>query len=119
MPAVTTTTLSWDSKAERAATLAQQAIEARHKRWQGRARVRTFTAGQWFQLAGSDLQALDATVVGPDGLTQASGAEEIHMDRLGRIRIRFDFQTLTQGPHTSSASSWVRVLQRWAGAAMG
>ncbi|MFT3721053.1 DUF2345 domain-containing protein [Pseudorhodoferax sp.] len=41
------------------------------------------------------------------------------MDRLGRVRIRFDFQTLPQGPGTSAASTWVRVLQRWAGAGMG
>ncbi|KQP12466.1 hypothetical protein ASF43_19600 [Pseudorhodoferax sp. Leaf267] len=192
-------------QAARAALLQRQSVEARHKTWQGRSTVRSFTAGHWFQLTESDMDALDAlgqseedkrfvltavthaglnnlpqslaeqvvqqlghadvgeglpaaliaqaratgygntfeairaqvpwrpqpappreypgmltaTVVGPQGETQASGAEEIHMDRLGRIRIRFDFQTLTQGPHTSSASSWVRVLQRWAGAAMG
>lgn len=194
-------------QAERAALLRRQASEAQHKRWQGRSTVRSFTAGQWFALTASELDALDAlgqreedkrflltrvthaginnlpqalsdqvvhqlgaptlpgqdalgpeliaqarasgygnrfeairasvpwraqpplrreypgmlgaTVVGPNGQDQASGAEEIHMDRLGRIRIRFDFQCLTQGPGTSQASTWVRVLQRWAGAGMG
>jgi uncharacterized protein (DUF2345 family) len=54
---------------------------------------------------------LVATVVGADGATQ--GAEQIHMDRLGRIRIRHDFQ------NAGEASTWVRVLQRYAGAGMG
>ncbi len=35
---------------------------------------------------------LTATVVGPNGETSASGAGEIHTDRLGRIRIRYEFQ---------------------------
>ncbi|HSW08871.1 type VI secretion system Vgr family protein [Aquabacterium sp.] len=56
---------------------------------------------------------LTATVVGP-------GEQEIHMDALGRIRIRYDFQTQPgMGPDTSSTSTWVRVLQRHAGAGMG
>ncbi|MFT3721050.1 IS21 family transposase [Pseudorhodoferax sp.] len=210
--------------AERAAQLMQQqAHEARHKAWIGRSTVRSFTAGHWFHLTGSELDALPglsdqpdsehrrflltavthaginnlpkdfsdaiaralgappldvpgaldtsppldaelraqaaatgygnaftairasvpwrpqlldgtgarrhpvpsapglltATVVGPDGQERASGPEEIHMDRLGRVRIRFDFQCLPQGPETSTASTWVRVLQRWAGAGMG
>jgi uncharacterized protein (DUF2345 family) len=54
---------------------------------------------------------LVATVVGADGGT--SGAELIHTDRLGRIRIRHDFQA------PGEASTWVRVLQRYAGAGMG
>ncbi|WP_284616658.1 type VI secretion system Vgr family protein [Aquabacterium humicola] len=54
-----------------------------------------------------------ATVVGPAG-------QEIHMDALGRIRIRHDFQTQPgAGPDTSDSSTWVRVLQRHAGAGMG
>jgi len=60
-----------------------------------------------------------ATVVGPNGETRASGADEIHTDRLGRIRIQFHFQRLQQGPGTSNSSTWVRVLQRYAGAGMG
>jgi type VI secretion system secreted protein VgrG len=54
---------------------------------------------------------LTATVVGADGSTR--GAEQIHMDRLGRICIRHDFQS------AGEASTWVRVLQRYAGAGMG
>ncbi|NRF68152.1 type VI secretion system tip protein VgrG [Aquincola sp. S2] len=56
---------------------------------------------------------LVATVVGPAG-------HEIHMDALGRIRICHDFQRQPgQGPDTSDSSTWVRVLQRHAGAGMG
>ena len=58
---------------------------------------------------------LIATVVGADGASQGgskSGAE-IHTDRLGRIRIRHDFQK------PGESSTWVRVLQRYAGAGMG
>jgi type VI secretion system secreted protein VgrG len=65
---------------------------------------------------------LTATVVGPHGETSGSGAQEIHTDRLGRIRIRFDFQTAEAGadtPETSHSSTWVRVLQRQAGPGMG
>lgn len=62
---------------------------------------------------------LTATVVSADGSAQAHGADEIHCDRLGRIRIRFDFQCLPQGPGTSLSSVWVPVLQRWAGPGVG
>jgi uncharacterized protein involved in type VI secretion and phage assembly len=67
-----------------------------------------------------------ATVVGPNGETSASGAGEIHTDRLGRIRIRYEFQdSLAQtqpasiAEHSSNASTWVRVMQRYAGPGMG
>ncbi len=60
-----------------------------------------------------------ATVVGPNGETAARGADEIHTDALGRIRIRLHFQSRPQGPDTSITSTWVRVLQRYAGAGMG
>lgn len=65
---------------------------------------------------------LTATVVGPDGVTSASGAGEIHTNRLGRIRIRFDFQApeaQTQPANTSNASTWVRVMQRHVDGGMG
>ena len=66
---------------------------------------------------------LTATVVGPQGGASASGAEEIHMDALGRIRIRFDFQRAEGTPNAaaeaSTRSTWVRVAQRWAGAGLG
>ncbi len=65
-----------------------------------------------------------ATVVGPNGEATASGADEIHMDRLGRVRIQYAFQRqggggTTTNNATSSSSTWVRVLQRWAGAGVG
>lgn len=60
-----------------------------------------------------------ATVVGPRGETAPSGADEIHTDRLGRVRIQYDFQTLYPGQDTSNASTWVRVAQRYAGPGMG
>ncbi len=62
---------------------------------------------------------LVATVVGPNGQTSASGADEIHMDRLGRIRIQYEFQRQANHPTTSNSSTWVRVLQPWAGSGMG
>lgn len=62
---------------------------------------------------------LTATVVGAEGQCEASGADELHMDAQGRIRIAFDFQRAFSGPATSASSLWVRVLQRWAGAGMG
>ncbi len=200
------------AQAERALELAQQAHEARHKRWLGRGTVRSFTAGTHFSLSESMLdvqQQLEATdkrfvltrvvsaginnlpkdrneriaagadhserdLLQPlladwvpaevkaqaaasgygnhfeaqrasvpwrpllaDGTGQrlnpkpsaqgpltatvvGAGGQEIHMDALGRIRIRFDFQGQPgQGPDTSAGSTWVRVLQRHAGAGMG
>ena len=220
------------SQAQRSTTLAQEALEARHKTWIGRSTVRSFNPGTHFLLTQSDMSLLDqlqgdvpasntasdrhrylitrvshlglnnlpkdlsdqlgkrlaepdaideeadprlpepsaelrtqaaksgyansfeairaavpwrpeataspqprshpgvltATVVGPRGETQASGAEQIHMDTLGRIRIAFDFQLQGGSPAvdtsntsdiTSNTSTWVRVLQRWAGAGMG
>jgi type VI secretion system secreted protein VgrG len=65
--------------------------------------------------------SLTATVVGPDGQTRASGDDEIHTDALGRIRVALNFQHATLAPHanTSTASTWVRVVQRLAGPGMG
>ncbi len=67
---------------------------------------------------------MTATVVGPDGHTQASGADELHMDALGRVRIQFPFQrhAAQSGsalPNTSASSTWVRVAQSAAGPGMG
>lgn len=53
-----------------------------------------------------------AIVVGPDGSDQPNGADEIHCDRLGRVRVRFHWQD-------NDASCWVRVAQRSAGGGMG
>ncbi len=74
------------------------------------------------QLAGSDgrshprptaLGAQSAIVVGADGHDQASGADELYCDRLGRVRIRFHWQD------NADATCWVRVAQRSAGGGMG
>jgi type VI secretion system VgrG family protein len=50
-----------------------------------------------------------AIVVGPNGSKMPHGANEMFCDRLGRVRIRFHWQEET-------ASCWVRVSQRAAGA---
>jgi type VI secretion system secreted protein VgrG len=60
-----------------------------------------------------------ATVVGPDGQDAPQSGREIHTDRLGRVRIRFHFQQQDQGPGTTRASVWVRVLRSYAGAGIG
>jgi type VI secretion system secreted protein VgrG len=74
-----------------------------------------------------------AIVIGASGGTVAngnpsnsttSGADEIYCDRLGRIRIRFHWQGLSNAANLgqtddSTATCWVRVAQRSAGAGMG
>ncbi len=57
--------------------------------------------------------AQTAIVVGADGNDQPNGSDELHCDRLGRVRIRFHWQD------SGDASCWVRVAQRSAGAGMG
>ncbi len=59
------------------------------------------------------LGSQSAIVVGADGNDVASGTEEIHCDKLGRVRIRFHWQQET------GATCWVRVAQRAAGGGMG
>ncbi|MFC0254243.1 type VI secretion system Vgr family protein [Massilia consociata] len=53
-----------------------------------------------------------AIVVGADGSSEASGADELYCDRIGRVRIHFHWQE-------NKASCWVRVAQRLAGDGMG
>jgi len=68
-----------------------------------------------------------ALVVGPQGQLSATGADEVHTDAMGRIRVRFHWQgdSLGDGQGESPAgaeafdSCWLRVQQRLAGAAMG
>ena len=64
-----------------------------------------------------------ALVVGPQGQLSATGADEVHTDAMGRIRVRFHWQGDSQGESPAGAESldscWVRVQQRLAGAAMG
>ncbi|MCI1005941.1 type VI secretion system Vgr family protein [Herbaspirillum sp. C7C8] len=57
-----------------------------------------------------------AIVVGPDGQSTANGGDEIHCDRLGRVRIRFHWQGRN---NDAAATCWVRVAQRSAGGGNG
>lgn len=54
-----------------------------------------------------------AIVIGADGNDSPAGADELHCDRLGRVRIRYHWQD------AGDASCWVRVAQRSAGGGMG
>ena len=62
-----------------------------------------------------------AIVVGPNGITNPNGADEIHTDRLGRVRVKFHWQANPYAPQRSNSdhSCWMRVIQRSAGAGMG
>lgn len=68
-----------------------------------------------------------ALVVGPQGQLSATGADEVHTDAMGRIRVRFHWQGSGQGDRQGESpagaeaidSCWLRVQQRLAGAAMG
>jgi uncharacterized protein involved in type VI secretion and phage assembly len=57
--------------------------------------------------------AQTAIVIGADGNDQPNGADELHCDRLGRVRIRYHWQD------SGNAACWVRVAQRSAGGGMG
>ena len=60
---------------------------------------------------------LIATVVGPDGSTSPSGNQEVHVDALHRVRIRYEFQDADDA--SAPASTWVRVQQPLAGSGTG
>jgi type VI secretion system secreted protein VgrG len=65
-----------------------------------------------------------AIVVGPKGQTSPDGADEIFTDAMGRIRVRFHWQSVAASstePCGADAfdSCWVRVLQRLSGPGMG
>ena len=62
---------------------------------------------------GTALGAQTAIVVGADGQSSASGADELYCDKYGRVRIRFHWQ------EAGGASCWVRVAQRSTGGGMG
>ncbi|HEX7508980.1 MAG TPA: type VI secretion system tip protein TssI/VgrG [Polyangia bacterium] len=51
-----------------------------------------------------------ALVVGPSG-------DEIYTDKLGRVKVQFDWDRL--GKHDEKSSCWVRVAQVWAGKQWG
>ncbi|MCW7538914.1 type VI secretion system tip protein VgrG [Aquabacterium sp. A7-Y] len=63
--------------------------------------------------------AQSAIVVGPEGQTHANGADGIYTDRLGRIKVRFHWQSQARHAESSDHSIWVRAMQRYAGAGMG
>ena len=59
-----------------------------------------------------------AIVVDGEGSHTPAGAQEVHCDRLGRIRVRFHFMG-DAGADTARASCWLRVAQRYAGPGVG
>ncbi len=61
-----------------------------------------------------------AIVVGPEGNEQPSGADELYTDKMGRVKVRFHWQSLdTQQRRASDHSCWLRVMQRLSGPGMG
>jgi len=62
-----------------------------------------------------------AIVVGPDGSTSASGADELYTDKLGRVKVKFHWQANPYAPQRANSdhSCWVRVMQRMSGPGMG
>jgi type VI secretion system secreted protein VgrG len=66
--------------------------------------------------------AQTALVVGPSGAESDTSAGDVYTDKLGRIRIRLLWQGSladADGSTSGSATCWVRVAQRSAGAGMG
>ena len=61
--------------------------------------------------------AQTATVVGPDGATAPVGADALHTDALGRIKVRFHWQRGDQPD--DRLTCWIRCTQRDAGAGHG
>ena len=65
-----------------------------------------------------------AIVVGPDGGTRPQGADELHTDAMGRVRVCFHWQSaaldMAAEPGAEARDScWLRVQQRLAGTGMG
>jgi len=62
-----------------------------------------------------------AIVVGPQGQTSPQGADELHTDALGRIKVKFHWQANPFAPQRANSdhSCWVRVVQRAATAGGG
>ncbi len=76
--------------------------------------------GLWQQPRATAPGSQTAIVVGPDGQSTPNGADELHCDKLGRVRIRFHWQgQFTDNAGDANGSCWVRVAQRSAGAGMG
>lgn len=68
--------------------------------------------GNWLHPKATVSGAQTALVVGPHGETEPSEAGAVHMDKLGRIKVRFHWME-------AGASCWLRVVQRYAGAGFG
>ena len=60
-----------------------------------------------------------AIVVGPDGGVVPRGGDELHTDRLGRVKVRFHWQDDSRDGRWSGHSCWLRVMQGLAGPGMG
>jgi uncharacterized protein involved in type VI secretion and phage assembly len=62
-----------------------------------------------------------AIVVGPQGQPHPQGADELHTDALGRIKVQFHWQANPFAPQRANSdhSCWVRVVQRAATAGGG
>ncbi|MBA4109830.1 MAG: hypothetical protein C0487_09595 [Leptothrix sp. (in: Bacteria)] len=62
-----------------------------------------------------------ALVVGPDGSTEANGADELYTDKLGRVKVKFHWQANPYAPQRANSdhSCWIRVMQRFSGPGMG
>ncbi|HYR26503.1 MAG TPA: type VI secretion system Vgr family protein, partial [Aquabacterium sp.] len=67
------------------------------------------------------LGAQTAIVVGAEGEVSPRGADELHTDALGRIKVRFHWQANAFAPQRAHRdhSCWLRVVQRAAGPGMG
>jgi type VI secretion system secreted protein VgrG len=79
-------------------------------------------AGSTLQATPSAPGAQTALVVGPNGTDSDTSAGDVYTDKLGRIRIRLLWQGSladADGSTSGSATCWVRVAQRSAGAGMG
>ncbi len=62
-----------------------------------------------------------AIVVGPNGSTSPSGADELYTDKLGRVKVKFHWQANPYAPNRANSdhSCWLRVMQRLSGPGMG
>ncbi|MFN3958248.1 MAG: type VI secretion system Vgr family protein, partial [Tepidimonas ignava] len=102
------------------AVLAQAHASGYAHQWQGQPRAQPWRAAPEQAQPPCAAGAQSAVVVGPDGQPWPQGAQAVHTDRLGRIRVRFHWQAQRQARDASAEHSvWVRVAQRWAGAGMG
>ena len=60
-----------------------------------------------------------ALVTGPKGQIRPSGADELHCDAQGRVRVKFHWQQAANEDSSASDTAWLRVAQRQAGAGYG